>query len=73
MKAATHFSASRKPPQTDTSHVTPRIARSGQRRSPTVTPTASGQACRNPPESARAVSATQTGPGVKNRMRSAPA
>ncbi len=52
---------------------TPAIATSGQITSPTTTPNANGQADRKPPASARATMATQTGPGVRNRMNSAPA
>ena len=60
-------------PQTATIQLRPRIAASGQSPSPMLTPTASGQAAANPPDSARAPSATHTGPGVMKRSRSAPA
>ena len=73
MPAPTRRSTVMNPSKTETIHDTPRIASSGQSASPTTTPSASGQAALNPPESARAVSASQTGPGVKNRMTSAPA
>ena len=51
----------------------PKTATSGHRTSPTTTPSASGQAPWNPAESVRAMIATQTGPGVRNRISSAPA
>ena len=49
-----------------TIQVTPRIASSGQSMSPSVTPAPAARPRRKPPDSARAVSATQTGPGVRN-------
>lgn len=48
------------------------MANNGQIKSPTKTPKASGQAELNPPDSARAISASHTGPGVKNKATSAP-
>jgi len=62
--AAIQRRISRVSPQADRTQARPRIAQSGHIRSPRATPTASGHAPRIPPESARAVSATQTGPGT---------
>ncbi len=70
--AATQRSTVMKSPHWSTMTESPKIATSGQMRSPSATPTASGQALAKPPLSARAVSATQTGPGVTHRMATAP-
>jgi hypothetical protein len=41
--------------------------------SPIATPNAKGTADLKPPDTDRAITATQTGPGVLNKMKSAPA
>ena len=41
--------------------------------SPSTTPTAKGQALAKPPDRLRAVSATQTGPGMAHKSAIAPA
>ena len=66
---ATHFITSRKFSNRLSTQPMPRMASRGHRMSPNDTPTANGQAARNPPVRARAVSAIQTGPGVRNNSR----
>ena len=68
---ATQRSSVITPSTSATTQARPRMARKAQTTSPTATPMASGQAAGNPPAIDRAISASQTGPGVRNRIRSA--
>jgi hypothetical protein len=70
---ATQRKTSMNPLNSDPTQDTPKIAINGQITSPTTTPSANGHAERNPPAKARAIKATQTGPGVRNSTNNAPA